>query len=186
MPQLSQVQRERVVGMIQAGESCRRVARHFGFSFKTICQLVSRLNQTGSTSDRPRSGRPRKTTARDDPRIRLIHLRNRFVTAVETTRTLFGRRVPPQTVRNRLRAYQLKARLPYTGLILLRRQRNNRHNLTRVHRRWALRQWNNVLFQMSPGFVCNTVTEGAECGGDEGSVLRTAASQNGTALAAEV
>ena len=51
-----------------------------------------------------------------------------------------------QTVRNRLKAYQLKARRPYTGTILLRRHRNNRRNWTRVHRRWALRQWNNVLF----------------------------------------
>jgi hypothetical protein len=45
---------------------------------------------TGTISDRRRSGRPRETTLRQDRHITLIHLRNRFVTAVDTARQIPG------------------------------------------------------------------------------------------------
>ena len=41
-------------------------------------------------TDRRRSGRPRETTLRQDRHITLIHLRTRFVTAVDTARRTPG------------------------------------------------------------------------------------------------
>ena len=53
-----------------------------------------------TVADRPRSGRPRVTTAADDRYIVLQHLRNRRLTAAATGRQYV---LHPQTVRNRLR-----------------------------------------------------------------------------------
>ena len=79
MARLSQVQRERAVGMLLAGRSIAEVARTFACTRPTIYMLQRRLRQTGTTSDRPRSGRPKVTTTREDRMIRLAHLRNRFL-----------------------------------------------------------------------------------------------------------
>jgi hypothetical protein len=47
---------------------------------------MHRVRATGTTSDRRRSGRPRETTLRQNSHITLNHLRNRFVTTVDTAR----------------------------------------------------------------------------------------------------
>ena len=62
----------------------QQVANHFGVNVSTIERLVRRLRETGHLADRPRSGRPRVTSRRQDRTIRLAHLRNRHLTATET------------------------------------------------------------------------------------------------------
>jgi len=114
MARPSKEARERAILMLQVGQTQRQVARHFGCSVKTINHLWQRFNQTGTTSDHPRSGRPRVTTPREDRRIRLLHFRNRFVPATVTARNLPGRRISAQTVCNRLKYTSLCSRRPYT------------------------------------------------------------------------
>ena len=77
MPRLSQIDRERAIGMLNGGTSQIEVARQFGVTDRTIRYLQTRLRETGSSNDRPRSGRPRVTSAADDRYIRLSHLRRR-------------------------------------------------------------------------------------------------------------
>jgi len=105
---LSKEARGRAIGMFQIGQKQRQVARHFGCSVKTINHLWQRFNQTETTTDRPRSVRPRVSTPREDRRIRLLHLRNRFVPATVTARNLPGCRISAQTVRNHLRSTSLR------------------------------------------------------------------------------
>ena len=88
----------------------QQVARHFGVHVSTIERLVRRLRETGQVADRPRSGRPRVTSQRQDRAIRLAHLRNRHLTATETAVNTIGghnRCIHPKTVRNRLREFGL-------------------------------------------------------------------------------
>ena len=86
MVRLSQLDRGRAVALILQGRSQRDVAQQFGVHESTILCLVQRLRATGRLTDRPRSGRPRVTTQRQDRRIRLVHLRNRLRTATEAAR----------------------------------------------------------------------------------------------------
>ena len=146
MGRLTNAERERAVGMILAGTSKVNIARLFGCSHVTIHALWNRYQQTGSVADRQRPGHPRVTTPRDDRRIRLTHLRNRFQTARATSRTLFGGRVSEKTIRNRLRANNLRCRRPYRGTVLTRRHRNNRLRWAQNRATWNQRRWNRVLF----------------------------------------
>ena len=62
--------------------------------------------QTGKTRDRPRSGRPRLTTAAQDRRIRLSHLRDHFRYASLAARDIprvHNNRINTKTVNRRLR-----------------------------------------------------------------------------------
>jgi transposase len=59
MPRLRQNDRERAVGMVQAGMTHQAVSDHFNVSRIAIARLMIRFRQTGRTNDRPRSDRPR-------------------------------------------------------------------------------------------------------------------------------
>ena len=73
-------------GMLNAGMSGTVVSRHFGCTRKTIERSRRRFRVTGNIADRPRSGRPRVTTAIDDRYIVLQHLRNKRLTAAANGR----------------------------------------------------------------------------------------------------
>lgn len=145
MPRLNQDQRNQAIGMLNAGQTVTAVSRAFGCTRRTILRLADRFRQTGSVRDRPRSGRPRVTTAREDRYMTLTHLRQRHLPATVTARRY---RITAQTVRNRLRARNrpIRAYRPYYGQILTRAHRAARVNWCRRHLRFTRADWNNVLF----------------------------------------
>jgi len=182
MVTLSKETRERAIGMLQVGQTQRQFARHFGCSVKTIYYLWQRFNQIETTSDRLRSGRPGVTALREDRRIRLLHLRNRFVPATVTARNLKGRHISAQTMRNRLWSTSLRSRRPYTGPVLTRRHRTNHLNWARAHRRW-IREWIMCSFQMDIGSVWPMAMGDSECGDVVAKASQKVAYPSVTALA---
>ena len=148
MPRLSPEERERALGMIDAGVSQYRVARTFNVNRCTISRLIERFNATGVTRDRPRTGQPRVTQARTYRYIVNTHLRDRFRSASETARNTIGRRgvISYHTVQRRLSEANLSCRRPYAGAILSRQRRANRVLWARQHLRWTLQQWDSVVF----------------------------------------
>ena len=158
MPRLSAVQREQAIGMLMGGVSQPAVARHFNVAKSTVLRLVRRLEETGSTRDRPRPGQPRVTTPNQDRRIRLIHLRDRFQSAVQTAAIIPGRhnpRISAKTVLRRLREHNIRPRRAFVGPVL-----DNRRQ--RVRRQWAVnntgaawpnRNWNRVVFSDESRFL---------------------------------
>ncbi len=106
MPRLRHFAQERVIGMLQAGHQASAVSRIFNVHESTILRRRRRVQDTDSTDDRPRSGRPRATTVRQVRLILLIHLRDRFRPSTQTAAEIHGRDnhwISDQTVRNRLR-----------------------------------------------------------------------------------
>ena len=76
------------------------------------CQLLNSFEQTGNVADRPRLGKPRKTTPREDRFLTTSSRRNRFLSSRKLghlQRNATGTRVCDRTVRNRLHAARLKA-----------------------------------------------------------------------------
>ena len=75
---LTHVERERAKGMLQSNVTPSVAAKQFRCHVRTIGRLMNRFQQTWTTSDRPRPGRPRVLTRRQDRDIRTSHLCNRF------------------------------------------------------------------------------------------------------------
>ena len=120
-PGMTFEQRGRPIGMLTTGMSARDVARHFQRHKSTISRLLTRFQQTGNVTDRPRSGRPRKTTPREDRFLTTSSRRNRFLYSRKLGRLLgnaTGTRVCDRRVSNRLHAARLKACRPYVGIPL--------------------------------------------------------------------
>ena len=119
MPRLDTATRKIAIGGLQAGESQNQVAQTLNVNQSTISRLWNIFQQTGSTNDFQRSGRPRITTPGQDRYIRVFHLRNRTVAASTTAAGIPGlRRISSQTVRNRLRQHSIRPRRPYFGAVL--------------------------------------------------------------------
>jgi transposase len=57
-PNLTIGQRDAAVGMSVAGASLKEIADHFGRSPQGIGRLLKKYHSTGTTADKPRSGRP--------------------------------------------------------------------------------------------------------------------------------
>ena len=130
--------------MLNAGMSATVVSLHFGCTRKTIERLRRRFRVTENVADRPRSGRPRMSTAADNSYIVLQHLPNRHLTAAATGRQ-YG--IHPQTVRNQLRqnVQPVRAYQPYFGQILTRRHRMTRRDWCRRHLHFRRADWDLIL-----------------------------------------
>ena len=147
MPRLNDADRNRILGLLEAGVSQNQISRQFNVARSTVVRLVRRVRQTGSVSDRPRPGQPRVTSRRQDVFIRQRHLRDRTVTTQSTAPLVIGTRGRPihrRTVSRRLREFNIRCYRPYRGPILTRRHRLNRVNWARNHQRAF--NWRQVVF----------------------------------------
>ena len=154
MARLSEADRNRIIGMLQAGLSKREVARRMNYTRATIYRTWARF-ELGNVRDLPRSGLPKVTIRNQDSYIRLTHARDRFKPATETARQTVGthnRHISDKTVRRRLSDGDMKSRRLYVGPVLTRRHRRNRETWALNQRGWARQQWAGVLFSGESNF----------------------------------
>ena len=65
--------------MLTGGMMVKEVAKHFHVSESTVSRLNIKYHQTGTIKDRPRPGRPHKTTQLEDNFIVTSSRRNHFL-----------------------------------------------------------------------------------------------------------
>ena len=78
--QLSKEKQQSIITLRQEGQSSRKISRTLNVS-SAVAKTIKRYDETGSHEDRPRTGRPRVTSAAEDTFIRVTSLRNRQLTA---------------------------------------------------------------------------------------------------------
>ncbi|XP_066254330.1 uncharacterized protein [Euwallacea similis] len=146
--QLSEFERGRIVGLREAGLSFREIATRLNRSVNTIVRCCQGWFEEGQTGRRTGTGRPRRTTERQDRRLRIMALRDRFV----SSRTLadqwfaeYGRPIGIRTIYRRIRSFGLISYRPYLVLPLTLNHRQNRLQWCqeRIH---GTLEWDNIVF----------------------------------------
>ena len=69
---LPQETRWQIIGMNRTGMSCRAIGENLNTNHSVVSRLVPKHAETGHVRDRPRSGRPKKTSRRDDRALLLL------------------------------------------------------------------------------------------------------------------
>ena len=80
-PNMTFEQRERAISMLTTGMSARDVGQNFYCHESTISRLLNRFQETGNVADRPRSGRPRKSTPGQDCFLMISSQRSGFLSS---------------------------------------------------------------------------------------------------------
>jgi len=113
-----------------------------------IRKLCARFESSGYVSNQAGKGRKRSTTVQTDRRIVRMALKNRRITSNEINESLqtSGIQVTSRTVRNRLIAGGLHARIPRKKPYLNVRQRSARLQWAKQHVLWTKQDWEKVLF----------------------------------------
>ena len=83
MPRLTDLDRARAIGQLQAGVPQNQVAALFGVSPSTISKVKAKFHIMGDVRDRPQSGHPKKTTPQEDRFLTLSALRYRKLSSTD-------------------------------------------------------------------------------------------------------
>lgn len=146
---LTHDQRIEIVALSQAGQSYRQLAAQYGVRVATISDLLRKHRETGSVDDLQRSGRPRKSTPRQDRALRLMSSRSPRKGSrglCQQWAQTSGVQVTPRTVR--LRLFQC-GRFSYVAPkkpLLTARHRDLRVQWVQERAAWTPQQWRRVLF----------------------------------------
>ncbi|GFR79188.1 transposable element Tc1 transposase [Elysia marginata] len=149
MSRISEVDRHRALGLLQAGLPISEVSLRMNVNRTTIFRLRQRLREMDTVSDRPRSGRLRCTTQRQDRNLVRNHVKNRDRSPSASSCQTRGRnsqRIGANTVRRRLSTSGRRSRRPYIGPILAHRHRHQRTLCAQEHAAWDGIQWRSVVF----------------------------------------
>lgn len=133
---LSDVQRGRVIALVEQGMSQREIARIVGVSQGAVSKTYTRFLELQTLKNRPRRSRGKVTTEYQDRFVAQIARRNPTVSHPELQRQLLqatGISVSVETIRKRLRDRQLFSRRQLRVPELSRQHKINRLNWCLEH-----------------------------------------------------
>ena len=146
---LSEVQRAQIVTLHKEGYSERLISEKMKCGKSAVHNAVVKFQNTGSYSTRKKSGRPRKTTSRDDPVIRRIVVHSLMSSADKIRSALLAKatEISRSTVSWHLvDDFGLKAPKPVLKPRLTQAMKNKRLGFAKKHATCTKQQWSEVLF----------------------------------------
>ena len=155
---MSEALKWQIIGMRNAGMSLRQIGQQVGRHHSIISRLINKHRATADVKDRPRPGRPRKTTAREDRALlRLVRRRSFDSSSLLRRQWLPGRILSDRTVRNRLKAAGYRARRPVKRIQLSPAHKAARLAWCNQRVRWNLASWRRVHFSDESKFLLHMV-----------------------------
>uniref|UniRef100_A0A3B3QDG3 Transposase Tc1-like domain-containing protein n=1 Tax=Paramormyrops kingsleyae TaxID=1676925 RepID=A0A3B3QDG3_9TELE len=139
---------ERIIKLLQGGKSTRSVAKDVGRSQSAVSKIWSRYKQNGKVVKGKHTGRRRKTSKRQDRKLKAICLENRKYTAkqMKDKWAETGGNVCDRTVRNRLREMGFRYRKAKRKPSLIPKQKKTRLQWDEEKQSWTVDDWMKVVF----------------------------------------
>uniref|UniRef100_A0A672Y5E8 Transposase Tc1-like domain-containing protein n=1 Tax=Sphaeramia orbicularis TaxID=375764 RepID=A0A672Y5E8_9TELE len=148
---------KRVQIMNKEGKSSRNVAKDAGCSQSAVSKIWTKYKQHGKAVKGKHTGRPRKTSNRQDRKLKAICLENRKCTAKQMRNKWeeAGVNVCDRTVRNRLKEMGYTYRKTKRKPSLTPKQKKNRLQWAKEKQSWTVDDWRKVIFDL-PSKPSNT------------------------------
>lgn len=129
---------------------CKKtIAEKYSLSISTICKTISRYESTGSNDDKPRSGRPKVTSARQDAMMVREIKKNSRITAANLSQMVAevsSIPVSPSTIRRRLHEKDFHGRRPRKVPGLSKKNIQKRYLFALEHKNHDTQYWNSVIW----------------------------------------
>ena len=146
---LSEVERAPIVALHKEGHSERLISQKMKKSKTAVHNAMAKFRNTGTYTTAKKSGRPRKTTPRDDHAIQKIAVRSpmSFASKIRSSLLAKGTDISRRTVSRRLvDDFDLKAHKPAHKPRLAQAMKSKRLAFAKKHVKWTIQQWQQVLF----------------------------------------
>lgn len=151
---LSSEKKGQIIGLLQAGITGAAVGTQCNTSKSAVSRLKRKYDETGSTDRLAGSGRPRKTTARQDRAIVREARIHHEITGGEVKENLSLNDVSERTVRRRIsECSDLKSYWKTKKPFISEKNRKLRVRWAKDHVEWTEEQWGKVLFSDESPFV---------------------------------
>uniref|UniRef100_A0AAR2K6C9 Transposase Tc1-like domain-containing protein n=1 Tax=Pygocentrus nattereri TaxID=42514 RepID=A0AAR2K6C9_PYGNA len=140
--------KERIVKLLEEGNSSRMVAKDVGCSQSAVSKIWTKYKQHGMVVKAKRTGRPRKTSKRQDKELKAICLENRKSTTKQMKHKWeeAGANVCDRTVRNRLKEMGFQYRKAKRKPSLTPKQKRTRLQWAKERQSWTVDDWMKVIF----------------------------------------
>ena len=137
---ISDSRRAVIVALHEENLSNRAIALRVGCDRRTVDRLLAHYSMVKPLTSHIKSGRPRKTTQRDDSTMSRMVLRDRRITARAIQAEMQHRRVnvSARTVRRRLSNAGFFARRPIRKPFLSKKIKKSRLEWARSHQNWTV------------------------------------------------
>lgn len=147
--ELSEAERGQIVILKKQGVSIHKIARQLNFSRCAVRTTIRRFEETGCFKSKPRSGRKKATTAKQERILVRMSLRNRRLSSKELCSQLSEHhkvKISPRTVRRHLSDVGLKGckarRKPY----LTTTHKKKRLLWAKKYKNWTSEDWSKVMW----------------------------------------
>lgn len=140
--------KERIIKLLKEGKSSRNVAKNVGCSQSAVSKIWTKYKSNGKVVKGKRTGRPRKTSKRQDRKLKAICLENRKCTTKQMRNKWAesGVHVCDRTVRNRLKEMGFTYRKAKRKPSLTSKQKKTRFQWAKERQSWTVDDWMRVIF----------------------------------------
>jgi hypothetical protein len=154
---LSLVQRGTAIGMSEMGANPYGISEKLNCAPKSIRELKKKVKKHNTLLDLPRTGRPKKTSPREDRSIKFNSLQNRRLTAkamaIKQCPTFIKNKVSCSLVKRRLKDAGLPARIARKKPLLSVKNRKARYQWAKEHIDLTEEDWKKVIFSDESPFT---------------------------------
>lgn len=137
-----------IIKRLKEGFTQRKVAQTFSCAQSTVCEIWKKYRATNNVKNRPRSGRPRATTRRQDRKLIEIakSMRRSSSKQLNSEWSKYEINVCARTLRNRLNEKGYHFCKAKTKPFMTKKHKKSRLLWCKKHKNWTINDWEKVIF----------------------------------------
>ncbi|CAI9590646.1 unnamed protein product [Staurois parvus] len=144
--ELSEFVRGTIIGCLQCNKSIHEISSLLNIPRSTVCGIITKWKQLGTTATQPQSGRPRKMTKRGQLSSE----------STKDLQTSYGLQISTTTVHREVHGMGFYGQAAASKPYITKCNTNHRMQWCKARCYWTLEQWRRVLWSDQSRFYNST------------------------------